>query len=120
MKEFTVTRDGDRDLRFTGEKVASVSGRANSGPDSNRWSEIRIYLTAAGAYVAQRVQRTLWEGEEDTADAAVCETPRSVRGFLTYDDVLSDLAKEALTEAGLDAETVEVLDGPNAPTEDAE
>lgn len=101
MKTFSVKRDGLRDLRFKGEKLAFASGRWTNGVERNRWSERRLYKTASGKYVVHSAYRTCWQGESDSDDAVVCDSPQEVYDFLIgeNDGRLSLLAKELLEEA---------------------
>jgi len=114
LETFTVTRDGDRDLEFQGERIASVSDHSHEGSKQNRWTEIRAYRTDADRIVVQITRRTCWQGEQDTFTAGAFDTPAAVRDFMVEQEggVFSDLAKEALTEAGFADATVEVLDAP--------
>lgn len=109
--KFKLTRDGERDLVFTGERLASVSDHNYQGPKQSRWTEIRIFKTRAGALVAGVLHRTCWQGEHDTFHAEICESPAEVYAELLdwSGDVLTDLAKEALRDAGLDDQTVEAI-----------
>jgi len=63
MKEYTLTRTGDRPLSFTGELLAVADGRIHSGQEQNRWHEIRVYKTAGGKYVLEIEYCTCWQGE---------------------------------------------------------
>lgn len=83
MTEITLPRDGDRDLRFTGELIAEASSSANNVRSDysgapGRWAELALYRTASGKLVAQEVGRTQWEGEHDRHSAWVCETEAEV------------------------------------------
>ncbi len=51
-----VVRDGNRSLRFDGEKLAFSSSRV-AGND--RWVEFALYRTMSGTYVLSRVGQTL-------------------------------------------------------------
>lgn len=110
-KKYRLTRDGERDLEFEGERLASVSSHHYQGPRNTRWTEIRIYRTQAGKLVVAATNRTRWEGERDTFNAVICESSADVYRTLVEwsGDELSDLAKEALREADLDGETVEAI-----------
>lgn len=65
MDIITLERDNNRDVRFNGEKIATVSSREISGPGSNRWTELHLYRTAAGRLICHEVGRTQWQGEHD-------------------------------------------------------
>jgi hypothetical protein len=86
MKEFTITRDNERDLVFTGEQIAAVSSSPNNASSSysgstGRWTELRLYRTQGGKYVCETVGRTQWEKEHDRHRAAVCDTVECVCEF---------------------------------------
>ncbi len=103
-KQFTVTRDGKKDLSFTGVHIAVASDHEHQGPQNTRWSEIDIYRTDSGKYVVAQVYRTRWQGEEDSHRADVCESPADVLELLSWEDEegnngISNMAKEALEAA---------------------
>ena len=110
-KEFTIRRDGDRDLRFKGAELAAVSSFYHQGPMNTRWCELTLYKTEGNKYVVADVNRTRWEGEHDTHSATVCETADDVYAALTDDTeeygggvTLNGLAKELLEEAAQEDE----------------
>ncbi len=100
MQDYTIVRDNDRDLRFTGEIVATVASPEKTG----RWTELTLYRTAAGKYVAQEVGRTKWEREHDRYAATVCETQSDVLAAFGT----GWLAKQMYDAAGI--ECVETVD----------
>lgn len=109
MKQIHVQRDGDRDIVAMAELIASAETSSNnaSGDYSGsvgHWSELTLYRTAKGKYVASRIERTQWQGESDGYEAAVCATPAEVAAFFGQDN----LAKEIYAKAGID--NVEVVD----------
>ena len=105
LKEFTVERSGKRALRFKGEVLASVRSKEDRG----RWQEIGIYRVGepgSGRYVAEIVERTNWQGEQDSHEAYICNSPEEVLEVLTESDpeyegetFISNLVKEAIEEA---------------------
>lgn len=102
MKQYNLTRDGERDLRFTGRILADVSSHSYRGDSQNRWTELALYQTKAGKYVVQSVGRTIWEGENNRYSATVCDDTEKVIETLTIEGYLSALAKELLDEAKID------------------
>ena len=103
-KHFTVTRDGKKDLSFTGVLIGSGSDHEHQGPQNTRWSEIDMYRTDSGKYVVAQVYRTQWQGEEGSRRAEVVGSPAEVLELLEWEDDegssgLSNLAKEALEAA---------------------
>lgn len=86
MKEHTITRDGERDIIFTGELIASVSSspeqsRSDYSGSTGRWTELSLYRTKGGKYVCESIGRTQWQGEHDRHSGAVCDTPEAVCEF---------------------------------------
>ena len=59
MESYVVRRDGEKDLRFTGELLADASSHEHSGSNSNRWTEMTVYKTESGKYVVEIIGRTL-------------------------------------------------------------
>lgn len=84
MKSYTVTRDGDRDLAFTGELIGSASSR-NRG--RSRWFEVRIYRTEIGHFVVNGIGRSVIEGESDRSWAVVARTGEDVIAALQRDEM---------------------------------
>jgi hypothetical protein len=83
---YLLPRSGQAPLKFTGEKIASSEGRIQNGRDHNRWHDLTVYRTAAGAYVVQIEYRTQWQGECEHAEAIVCSDAAGVEDvFRVYD-----------------------------------
>ena len=113
---FTLERDGDRPLRFTGTLLGSASSRTNSGPGQNRWWEVGLYATEGGAYVVQVVGVTCWQGEVDHHTVKTAAAPEEVLVALRecWGGQLPPVAVAALDaagrrDAGLGTVAVEVL-----------
>jgi len=103
VKQFTIKRTGERSLRFAGRLVAEAESSPNNAHPSwsretGRWTELRLYRTAGGKYVAEQVHRTQWQGESDSHAARVCRTDPEVVEFLG----LGWLAKDLYDGADLD------------------
>jgi hypothetical protein len=101
---FEISRDNGRDVRFTGELVATVrSSPERSSPDySNevgRWTKLSLYRTDVLTYVCQRIHCTQWQGEQDTHAVEICKTSAGVIEF--FGD--GRLAKALYAAAELDA-----------------
>ena len=96
-----VKRDGKRDLCFEGTLLAEVSDRSSSGPRSSRWREVRIYKTyyTPQQYVVAVTRGTLWEGEEETHGAVICQTPEAVADALTDEGYMGLAEKQCLSLA---------------------
>jgi hypothetical protein len=104
MEQFTIHRDNEANLTFTGELIASAATSENNAhPDysgtAGRWQELALYKTEGGKLVCSRVERTCWQGEHDHHTAAVCDDPAGVVAFFGYDR----LAMQLYDEADIDA-----------------
>jgi len=111
MKQFELVRDGAPDLKFSGERLASVRnspdrsrGEGWSG-STGRWTKLCLYRTAGGMLVCRRTQYSAWQGERARQDEVVMfDSTASVIKWFGY----SDLAKELYQSAKIDAsETIE-------------
>lgn len=105
MTQFKLTNDGSRDVRFRGEKLADVSSHSHFGSRQNRWTEMRLYRTEGGSLVLKILGRTCWQGESDRHSVAVLDDEAALVTKLIdgNDGELSDLAKELLSAADIDA-----------------
>lgn len=77
---FILERTGFRPVVFEGEELGrwetspnNASPRYSGAP--GRWTELYLYRTAKGRYVVHLVRHTAWDGEEDTAEVVVFDTP---------------------------------------------
>ena len=82
MEKIQVQRSGERTLVFQGERAFGTDDQTINGPRNTRWTELTIYRTAAGKYVAAVCRRTQWQGEEDRYHAAVVDDPAEFEGAL--------------------------------------
>jgi len=107
MTKYTLTNDGARNVRFTGEKLARVSSHHYQGDRQNRWTELSLYRTTAGSLVLWIVGRTCWQGESDRFSVVTCADEDALIAALEYDNEghLGDLAKELLDAVGVEAVT---------------
>lgn len=103
MQQYIVKNDSSRNIRFTGEVVAS----AESSPDTahpsfsrstGRWTELTLYRTKGGKFVCHELGGTQWQGEHNRHRAAVCEDEEAVIEFFGT----GWLAKELYDDAGMD------------------
>ena len=104
-RKYLVKRDNQRDLRITGEQLATASSHHYQGDRQNRWTELELYKTESGKYVIATIGRTCWQGESDYHTAVICDTEQEVIRALENDEHsegLGWLAKELLDEAGID------------------
>ena len=79
MTQQNIDRTGLPPLRFIGEAIGNGSTRGHS---STRWTNVSIYRTKGGKWVANVVNRTQWEGEHDYAKAQPFESPKELIKFL--------------------------------------
>ncbi len=91
MKQYTLTRTGDRPLTFTGEVVASAGGKMHGGQNQNRYHEITVYRTTGGKYVLEVEYCTCWSGEDGRHYAEVCNSPDAIVDALRFCDPLEHL-----------------------------
>jgi len=64
MPVYRIRLDRQQYLVFSGSLVAEASDRLRHGREQDRWTDIRVYRTAAGSYVVEQVMRTLWQKGE--------------------------------------------------------
>lgn len=107
MEQFTLERDEQRPLKFTGELIASASSsadsvRGNYSGSTGRWTELKLYRTQAGKYVCQEIGFSQWEGEHTRYQAHVADTHDQIVTFFgtgwlakeLYDDAEIDISEE--------------------------
>lgn len=102
---FTVYRDDGRDLRFQGV----VLGRATSYVDgSERWTEITIFKTDKGNYVASVVGLSIVPGESDRYKAVRSNSAEDIVTFLSHPvkRFLTIVAKGALEAAAVNDDSL--------------
>jgi hypothetical protein len=97
MKTIFILRDKQQDLRFQGKLIARVVSQDTAFVE--RWTELYLYLTKAGKYVAQEIGKTLVPGERDRYSAQVCDTEAEVVRYLGT----NWLAKKLYEQAGIEA-----------------
>ena len=83
MEQITLYRDGKRNLRFVGELIREESTR---GIDDNRWTELSLYVTKGGRYVAARSRISQWQGEEDFFEAESFGSARELQEWLGWSE----------------------------------
>ncbi|MCZ8158310.1 MAG: hypothetical protein O9256_00195 [Rhizobiaceae bacterium] len=98
--KLTVERDGEPALTFTGVQIASARSFGDRGhPDfsgsTGRWTVLKLYRTKGGKLVAERIERTQWQGEEDQHEGIVCETEPEIVEFFGHGRLAKQLYSEA-------------------------
>lgn len=89
MEVIVLDNDGARDVRFTGELLASTSSSANNASSyysgaPGRWTTLNLYKTKGGKFVCQSVGHTQWQGEHTRHKTQVCETEADVVAFFGH------------------------------------
>lgn len=101
MEKHTITRDGDKPIVFTGERIGEGSTHSNQGSNEFRYTDVYIYRTKGGKYVVDVQHITRWQGEQSTSTAAALDTPDDVIAWLKEDNDgnLGRASQEACEEA---------------------
>jgi hypothetical protein len=101
MQKVIIKRDGLPPISFTGELLAKADNRVNrDGNRANRWTEIEIYRTKGGRFIASIRRITCWQGESDHATAGAFATASEVIEFIKQDDgELGAVGQEAVEKA---------------------
>jgi len=100
FEQFTITRDGQPPLKFTGCQIGSGSNHSHEGPSQNRWTEVSIYRTKGGKIVLKVTHRSRWQGESDRTTATSVATAAEAIDWLKLDDgTLGGVSQEALSQA---------------------
>lgn len=103
METIILENDNAPGIRFKGELIAEASSSANRASSSysgatGRWTELKLYRTAGGRYVAQSIGYTQWTGEHTRYTTRACETVADVIEFFGR----GWLAKELYRKAGIE------------------
>lgn len=77
-KTFTLSRDGQRAVRFQGTCLAEARGSWHRGKDQNRYYDLSVYATEDGRFVVAWAYYTRWQGEEDYHRVEVSRSLASV------------------------------------------
>jgi len=86
METITLEREALRPVRFSGERLAQVSGRMVGGTEHNRWYELALYQHENRRYVLAWRYLTLWHGEHRHARVETCGTlDEALRAFEAFD-----------------------------------
>lgn len=102
METITIENDGAPNIRITGQLLVCTSSSANNASSYysgsvGRWTELNLYKTAGGRFVAQSIGHTQWQGEHTRYKAAVCQTEADVIEFFGH----GWLAKNLYEDAGI-------------------
>lgn len=85
-RDVRLRRDREPDLVVTGVRLLAEA--SSYAPDSPRWTELRLWRSGSGQFVAEQVGRSITPGERDRCRAWVCADQAEVvkrlsRGWLS-------------------------------------
>lgn len=92
MEQIKIKRDQLPTLRFRGELIASASTQENCGV----WTELRLYRTSGNNFVASRIDRTIWEGANDSHQAKLCKKESEIISFFGQGELAKEIYDSAL------------------------
>ncbi len=109
MKSIVVRCDNARNIKFTGECMASVYSSDNNACSDysgsvGRWTELALYRTKAGKYICEQKNYTRWQGEQNTYQGAICEDTEQVIEFFGNDWLAKELYESAEIDDALEVE----------------
>ena len=96
-KQYVVKRDDERDLTFTGKRIAVEDTRTDR---STRWETYEIYQTVGKntRYVLTEGYVSMWQGESDAHSASIFGTLEDLFAKMTeggiYNGIVKSLAKQ--------------------------
>ena len=101
MEKIIIKRDGLPPIAFTGEQIASADNRVgNDGNRANRWTEVSIYRTKGGKFIAALTRLTCWQGESDRRAAASFDTAPEIIDWLKEGEAeLGAVSQKAVEKA---------------------
>jgi hypothetical protein len=82
MQTYTLSRDGQRPVRFVGELVAEEYGAVAHGRDQNRYFNLALYQLENRRYLVHWDYQSRWRGEH---------THSSVASYATMDEAVAAL-----------------------------
>lgn len=107
MTPYELERDGDRPLSFDGDLLSSATTHRAS---KNVWTELSLFVTAAGTFVVQTVGRTCDPGKVDLFAADIYVTAEELYdGLCVKGGRLSAPARELLELAAEEHEDIDEL-----------
>ncbi len=83
MNQYSIARDGQRNLTFKGEELAFVTSRTNNG---GRWTELTLYRTVGGKLILAEIGVTQWQDEHNHSTADVLINEADLIRHLEYND----------------------------------
>lgn len=103
-QQFRIPRDGEPDIKFSGELIVGVStspdtARSDYSGSTGRWTELNLYKTRGGKWICARIEHTQWQGERDSHEAAVCSTEKEVAEWFGNDRLSKELLDGVIDSA---------------------
>lgn len=99
VKPTVITRTGCPPLRFKQAPDGYWSATSRDH-NSTRWTNVRIYKTVGGKYIAEVESLTQWQGEQDYTKAESFDTPQQVIDYLKEgEERLGRVSQEAVSDA---------------------
>jgi hypothetical protein len=96
----TLNRTGNPPIRFTGSLIGYADNEFVGGNRANRWSQVTIYRTKGGNYVAYVSAFTCWQGESDYFKGESFANASEVIEYLKdHADRLGKVSQEAIEGA---------------------
>jgi hypothetical protein len=102
-QQFLIRCTGDKDLKFRGAVMATVSSERRDRPPFTRWRELTIYQTAGGSIVCHEVRRSTKIGEVDMHRA---EAFRSAPPEVMGPQIVAFFGRDALAKQLFDAAVI--------------
>lgn len=97
MEKHELTVDGERNLEFSGEVIATASRLDHGNSEKNRFWEYTLYRTEGGTLIALKEYTSRWIDECSQSLAKVCVDESEVIDYFGY----CDLAKEIYSDANI-------------------
>ena len=100
-RAYTIKQDEGPDLEIVGRRMARIASGDEHFNNKGRWTELAIYRTAAGKFVATEIGRTANPGERDRYSYWICSTEQDVVEYLGLGRLAKDLYRQARIDAAL-------------------
>ncbi|PVZ64481.1 hypothetical protein [Pelagibaculum spongiae] len=99
MIVITVKRDNDKDIKFTGELLASVAAReCPKYSDYSPHTWLNLYINQSGSYICEKIEELAHEDYKRSFTATSCNDQSEIFDFFGNDDQ----AKMLYEKAGLE------------------
>lgn len=113
MENIIVKRDNNRDIKFSGEKIASAASSENNASSRysgqpGRWTELALYRSAKGKYICSQIDHSIWDGERTRYSGAACATDEQVVEFFGTGWLVKCLYADIKTTAWLEKALYEI------------